>query len=111
MATPLETIWQIEDSTDRTAEQKARDIALIKAGEWANLPIPMTVGAIRITGIMVTDTVVELTGSGGNVSWPLQLVNAPIAMRDNAGPQFDRMQAGWRTDVGAVLRDILGRFQ
>jgi hypothetical protein len=109
--TILDDIWAVQDRTDLPDPEKARQVALLKASAWVGLPLPMTVGSITITGLTVNGPVVELTGTGGSISWPLQLVNTPIAVPNGAGPSYDRAQQGWQINPGAILRDILGRFQ
>lgn len=109
----LDDIWAIQERADLPDADKAAQIALIKASEWATLTVPRTVGRITITGVTVDGPVVRLIGSGGNLSWPLELVNAPIAVPNDQGPVFDHgtPAQGWRVDCGAILKELLGRFQ
>lgn len=107
----LEGIWALEVSQDLSDDERADAIAQLKASEWSLLGMPVTVGTITVTDLTVHGSVVELTGEGGVLDWPLRLINAPIAVRDDAGTDVDVSGQRWRVDVGAVLTDILGRFQ
>lgn len=109
----LDDIWAIEARTDLSDADKARQVALLKASAWATLPLPRTIGRITITSVTVNGPVVRLTGSGGNISWPLELVNAPIAVPNDAGPNFDHGSPvrGWQENPGLILVEILKRFQ
>jgi hypothetical protein len=107
----LEAIWALEVSPDLTDDERADAIANLKASEWSNVVVPVTVGSITVTGVDVRGPVVEFTGDGGSVDWPLRLVNAPIGVLDPSGSDVDAFGQAWRVDVDGILRDILGRFQ
>jgi hypothetical protein len=107
----LEAIWALEASTALTDDERADAIANLKAAEWSNVSLPVTAGSITVTGVEVRGPVVEFTGEGGTVDWPLRLINAPIGVPDPAGTDVDASGQAWRVDVNAILVDILGRFQ
>ena len=107
----LEAIWALEQAPDLTDDERADAIAQLKASEWSLIDLPVTVGSITITDVDVHGPVVEFTGTGGTVDWPLRLINAPIGVLDPAGVDVDAFGQTWRVDVAAVLIDILGRFQ
>lgn len=107
----LDAIWTLEQSPDLTEDERADAIASIKAGEWSALTLPITVGTVTVSSVSAHGPVVTFEGEGGTVDWPLQLINAPIAVRDNTSTDVDANGIGWRVDCAAVLTDILGRFQ
>lgn len=107
----LTSIWLVADREDLTAAEKAAQIADLKVSEWAGLSVPLLIGSITVIQVSVHGQMVELDGAGGTLDWPLQLVNAPIAVPDDLGPDFDVDGRGWRVDVAAVLEDVLGRYQ
>lgn len=107
----LDAIWTLEQSPDLTEDERADAIASVKAAEWSALTLPITVGAVTVTSVSAHGPVVTFEGEGGTVDWPLQLINAPIAVRDDTGPDIDANGYAWRVDCTAVLADILGRFQ
>lgn len=107
----LEAIWALEVAPDLTDDQRADAIAELKAIEWAQLAVPVTVGTITITSAVAQGQAVEFSGTGGTIDWPLRLINAPIGVQDPNGPDIDANGIAWRVDCLAVLTDILGRFQ
>lgn len=107
----LEAIWALEVSPDLTDDERADAIAQLKASEWSQLVMPVTVGDITVTDMVVRGPVVEFSGDGGNVDWPLRLINAPIGVEDPDGTDTDAYGVTWRVDCVAILHEILGRFQ
>jgi hypothetical protein len=107
----LTDIWALETAAGYTDDERADAIAIAKANAWAGLSVPVTVGSITITGLIVNGQAVEFTGEGGTLDWPLRLINAPIAVLDPAGADVDGSGQAWRIDLLAVLTEILGRFQ
>lgn len=107
----LDAIWAISASAGLTDSEKADAVAQLKASEWSAISVPLTVGTITISEVYAHGDVVELQGTGGVVDWPLQLVNAPIAVPDNLGPDFDMYGQGWRIDCPTILQSVLETFQ
>ncbi|MEY4371424.1 MAG: hypothetical protein RL219_193 [Actinomycetota bacterium] len=107
----LTDIWALEQAANLTDDERADAIALTKANAWAGLSVPVTVGTITLSALTVRGPVVEFTGEGGTVDWPLRLINAPIAVPDAAGVEVDPWGQAWRVDLLAVLTSILDRFQ
>lgn len=107
----LDAIWAISASAGLTDSEKADAVAQLKASEWSTISVPLTVGTITISDVYAHGDVVEFHGTGGTVDWPLQLVNAPIAVLDPAGPDVDPSGQAWRVDPLAVLAEVLGGFQ
>jgi hypothetical protein len=99
--TPLEALWAA--TTQAEADQARTDA-------WSSLTFPITVGDITITGSTINLPVVEFTGTGGTLDWPLRLIGAPLGVRDPAGMEIDPDGLAWRTDPEAVLLDVVGRY-
>jgi hypothetical protein len=59
----------------------ATDIAgrnLWRKNAWETLTVPFVIGSLEIFSVAVVDNVVSLEGSGGDIEWPLRLIDAPI---------------------------------
>jgi hypothetical protein len=107
----LRVIWSVENDETLNDDERADAIAQLKASEWSLLEVPVTIEAITITSVTSHGAVVEFTGIGGTLDWPLRLVNAPIGVVDADGPDVDATGQAWRVDLLQVLTDILQRFQ
>ena len=99
--TPLEALWAA--TTQAEADQARTDA-------WSSLTFPITVGDITITDCEIRLPVVEFTGTGGTLDWPLRLIGAPLGVPDPDSLEFDADGVAWRTDPEAVLLDVLGRY-
>ena len=45
---------------------------------WEALTVPFVSGSLEISSVEVVENVVSLEGTGGNIDWPLRLIDAPI---------------------------------
>ena len=100
--TPLEALWAA--TTQAEADQARTDA-------WSSLTFPIITGDITITGCTISLPVVEFTGTGGTLDWPLRLIGAPLGVLDPAGLEVDADGLTWRTDPEAVLMDVLEHYR
>lgn len=107
----LDAIWTISASPDLTDDEKADTIAHLKASEWSDLIVPFTIGSITVSSVYARGPIVRFDGEGGTMDWPLELINPPIAIPSDLGPDFDATGQGWRIDCLAILTELLGAFQ
>jgi len=61
--------WQAADVPSRNLWRK---------NAWEALTVPFVVASFEIVNVSVFENVVSLEGNGGNIQWPLQLIDAPI---------------------------------
>jgi len=99
--TPLEALWAA--TTQAEADQARTDA-------WSSLTFPIILGDITITGSTIRLPVVEFTGTGGTLDWPLRLIGAPLGVPDPDGLEIDPDGVAWRTDPEAVLLNVVGRY-
>jgi len=107
----LDVIWSVEADPNLTDDEKLDAIAHLKASEWSDLTVPVTIGNITINSANARGRMVELDGEGGTLDWPLRLVNAPIGVLDPNGPDVDPWGQTWRVDCLAILAGILEPYQ
>jgi hypothetical protein len=65
----LQEDWAAADAESRNVWRK---------NAWESLTVPFVVGNLEISSVGVVDNVVSLEGSGGDIEWPLRLIDAPI---------------------------------
>lgn len=106
MATPLEQWWAVQVDPDLTVEMKTALLNSIRAAAFndVNVPVEISGTANTITGIHVTDDLVECVGTGP-LSWPLRLHNPPIGVPDPDGTEIAPNGVAWRTDPAEVIAD------
>lgn len=107
----LDAIWLVSASSDLTDDEKIDTIAHLKASEWSDLTVPVTIGTITITDVLARGALIRFEGTGGTLDWPLELVNPPIAVADPDGPDMDPNGQRWRVDCFAILANLLGAYQ
>lgn len=106
---------------DLTNEEKWRLIATRKALELQSRVVavlPITIGAVTITGVSRTEDMVVISGLGGRIDWPVQIVNPPLMVPDPAGTivrtyidhEGVKTTRTFRLDPIAVLRAVLLRL-
>ena len=65
----LQEYWEAADSDGRNLWRK---------NAWEALTVPFTVGSLEVSSVAVVENVVSLEGIGGDIVWPLLLIDAPI---------------------------------
>ena len=65
----LQEDWAAADAKSRNVWRK---------NAWESLTVPFVVGSLEISNVGVVENVVSLEGSGGDIEWPLRLIDAPI---------------------------------
>lgn len=65
----LQEDWEAADSDGRNLWRK---------NAWESLTVPFAVGSLEVSSVAVVENVVSLIGTGGEIDWPLRLIDAPI---------------------------------
>jgi len=65
----LQEDWAAADTEGRNLWRK---------NVWEAVSVPFVSGSLEISSVDVIDNVVSLEGTGGDIEWPLRLVDAPI---------------------------------
>ena len=65
----LQEDWEAADTAGRNLWRK---------NAWEALTVPFVVGSLEISSVAVVENVVSLEGNGGEIDWPLRLIDAPI---------------------------------
>ena len=109
--TVLQDVWAIERDSSLDPETRADILAAAKAPAWLDLVLPITVGSLTVISCSIIGRVVKFEGTGGSLSWPLELVSHPVGILDESGDEMDPEGLRWRLDPLTVLIRVLEMLQ